>query len=112
MSRVIRKLHRKQAEFTNFSSNETAELSEPNKTSEENTESVKFKAEAALERSDVAAYNLGNNSNEIDSIRAELLEDDYHSKLTEPSFSDDTHDRNGKNEELSSEYWHFVGSYE
>ena len=48
----------------------------------------------------------------IDRIRSEIQEDEYHCLFDEPDFSDDTHDWGDNEESVSSDYWHFLGSYE
>lgn len=48
----------------------------------------------------------------IDRIRSEINEDNYHSGLNEPDYSNDTHDWGDNLELVSSDYWHFLGMYE
>lgn len=49
----------------------------------------------------------------IDRIRTEILEDNYHSKLAEPQYWDETHNWSSDDDELTSDdYWHFLGMYE
>ena len=48
----------------------------------------------------------------INSIRAELLEDKYHSDLAESDYSNDTHDWGEHGFEYSDEYWNFLGRFE
>lgn len=110
MNKEIRRLHRKKPEFTNFSSSEAPELSHQ-------TEST----EHSIQQNSDDAYSLQpqiTNShptvrtNDINSIRAEFLDDTYHSELCESDFSNDTHDWGGDSQNLSNDYWHFVGSFE
>ena len=49
---------------------------------------------------------------QINLIRSEILDDDYHSELAESNFSDDTHDWGEDSHLASDDYWHFVGMYE
>lgn len=48
----------------------------------------------------------------VDLIRTELLEDVYHAELSEPHFSDDTHNWGNGNKLISDDYWHFLGRFE
>ena len=48
----------------------------------------------------------------IDRIRSEIQEDEYHCLLNEPDYFNDTHDWADNHESVSSDYWHFLGSYE
>lgn len=48
----------------------------------------------------------------INSIRSELLDDFYHSDLTQSDYSNDTHDWHGEGETISDDYWHFLGRFE
>ena len=48
----------------------------------------------------------------IDRIQKEINEDNYHSKLNEPEYSNDTHDWSDDLDLVSSDYWHFLGMYE
>ena len=48
----------------------------------------------------------------INSIRSELLDDFYHSDLTQSDYSNDTHDWDGEGETISDDYWHFLGRFE
>ena len=52
------------------------------------------------------------NEQNINSIRAELLEDVYHSDFAESNYSNDTHDWGNHGYSHSDEYWHFLGRYE
>ena len=52
------------------------------------------------------------NEQSINSIRAELLEDIYHSDLAESNYTNDTHDWGNHGYSHSDEYWHFLGRYE
>ena len=110
MSRQIRRLHRKKIDFTNFSS------SEPN-ISPNLAESTEHSTREDLSDDSTLQPQLTNPSitignNGINTIRAELIEDTYHSELAESDFSDDTHDWGGDSQHFSSDYWHFVGSFE
>ena len=49
---------------------------------------------------------------QINLIRSEILDDNYHSELAESNFSDDTHDWGEDSYLISDDYWHFVGMYE
>ena len=48
----------------------------------------------------------------IDRIRSEINEDQHHCSLNEPYYSNDTHDWGDHHENISSDYWHFLGQYE
>ena len=48
----------------------------------------------------------------IDRIRTELLEDNYHTKLVEPEYWDESHNWSDGDESVSDDYWHFLGRYE
>ena len=45
-------------------------------------------------------------------IGTEINENNYHSQLDEPEYSNDTHDWCDNFESASSDYWHFLGRYE
>ena len=110
MSRQIRRLHRKKNNFTNFSSGEPPEspnLAESTEHSIEQNLSDDSPLQPQLTNSSIT---IGNNG--INTIRAELIEDTYHSELAESDFSDDTHDWGGDSQHFSDDYWHFVGSFE
>ena len=49
---------------------------------------------------------------QVNLIRSEILDDNYHSELAESNFSDDTHDWGEDSHLISDDYWHFVGMYE
>ena len=53
-----------------------------------------------------------NNQNTVDRIHSEIQDEEYHSLLDEPNYSDDTHDWGNNYELVSSDYWHFLGRYE
>jgi hypothetical protein len=110
MSKEIRKLHRRKTDFTNFSSSESPDLPNP-------TEST----ESSIQQDSDDAFSLPlqiadsfstTTTNDINTIRAELLEDQYHSDLAESDYSDDTHDWGWDSHQLSGDYWHFLGRYE
>lgn len=110
MSKEIRKLHRRKKEFTNFSSRKAPEL--PNQT-ESTEDSIQQDSDDAYSlQPQITNSHSTSGTNDINSIRAEFLDDTYHSKLSESDFSDDTHDWGGDSQNLSSDYWHFVGSFE
>ena len=110
MSREIRRLHRKKAKFTNFSNGEPSEvdnLPESNQSSlQENSD------DARPLPSQIASSVATAFTNDINSIRAEFIEDTYHCELNESDFSDDTHDWGDDDQSASVDYWHFVGSFE
>ncbi len=99
----MRRLHRKKTQFTNFSS------SQPIETTEDSAEQVESEAVSSQTQ---ASSNQSLGINDINAIRAELREDTYHAQLSESDFSNDTHDWGGENQEISTDYWHYVGSYE
>ena len=110
MSRQIRRLHRKKIDFTNFSSllpPESPNLAESIEHSTRENLSDVSSLQPQLTNSSIT---IGNN--DINTIRAEMIEDTYHSELAESDFSDDTHDWGGDSQSLSNDYWHFVGSFE
>ena len=53
-----------------------------------------------------------NNQIAVDRIRSEIQDEEHHSLLDEPNYSDDTHDWSDNYELVSSDYWHFLGRYE
>lgn len=139
MSQEIRRLHRKKTEFTNFSSSEPPEsnIEQPSKESSKrrrrrqqdksstdmnndflnSTELSPRNSEEDGENTFLSPPQMissyfSNSTNNIDSIRAEFLDDTYHSKLADSDYSDDTHDWGGDNQDLSDDYWHFLGRYE
>ncbi|MEL6929963.1 MAG: hypothetical protein AAFO95_15170 [Cyanobacteria bacterium J06600_6] len=105
MSRQIRRLHRKKTEFTNFSASEPSVLPNP-------VDSTEHSIGQNSAPTPLTNSSFSNGSNDINTIRAELREDTYHSELAESDFTDDTHDWGGDSENYSSDYWHFVGSFE
>lgn len=107
MSKEIRRLHRKQTQFTNFNSSQSIELSNSTKSIEPNVKDNSKDNPPLRKNSDSLA-----DSNDINAIRAEFQEDTYHCKLAESDFSDDTHDWGGDLQDLSDDYWHFLGSFE
>jgi len=109
MSREIRRLHRKQKEFTNFSSSKSLESSNLTGSTEHSTES---NSDAAYSPQPQIVNHSTAHINDINAIRAEFLEDAYHSKLSESDYSDDTHDWGGDGQDISDDYWHFVGSFD
>ena len=48
---------------------------------------------------------------QINLIRSEILDDDYHSQIAESNYWDDTHNWSNDSQ-LSDDYWHFLGLYE
>lgn len=110
MSRQIRRLHRKKTDFTNFSSSEASELPNPAESTEHTTE--RDSDNVPLLQPPLTSSPSAIDKNDINTIRAELREDTYHSLLAESDFTDDTHDLGGDSQSLSSDYWHFVGSFE
>ena len=110
MSKEIRRLHRKKTEFTNFSSSESSEL--PNQTESTEHNIQQDSDDAYSLKPQITNSRSTARTNDINSIRAEFLEDTYHSKFSESDFSDDTHDWGGNSQSLSDDYWHFVGSFE
>lgn len=109
MSQEIRRLHRKTREFTNFSS-ELPELPSSTESIESSTQ-PDFNDAYSLQSQMTNSHPTAS-TNDINSIRAEFLEDAYHSELNESDFSDDTHDWDGDSQQISSDYWHFLGRYE
>jgi len=103
MSREMRRLHRKKTQFTNFSS------SQPIESTEDSAEQVESEAVSSQTK---ASSHQPLAINDINAIRAELREDTYHAQLCESDFSDDTQDWGGENQDISTDYWHFVGSYD
>lgn len=73
------------------------------------TETPQVDPTPAPDHSEIASSNI---SSDLDYIRAELLEDQYHSDLAESDYSDDTHDWGWDSQTLSDHYWHFLGKYE
>ncbi len=150
MSREIRRLHRKQTQFTNFTGSQATELPSSTESIEQNiadasgkpfrrrrrqrqddsfaetnnipsllnsTESTEQNIRDDSEDTPLATplvtdYYSNLNINDSNSIRAEIKEDIYHSKLADSDFSDDTHDWGGDLHEVSDDYWHFLGRYE
>ena len=110
MSLEIRRLHRKKTDFTNFSSSEPTYLTNPTESNEpliqQDSDDV-----SSLQPQIADSYSTAS-TNDINTIRAELLEDQYHSDLAESDYSDDTHDWGWNSQKLSSDYWHFLGLYE
>lgn len=110
MSRQIRRLHRKKTDFTNFASSEPSELSNSAESTEHATEKDSSNVSPLQPSLTISPFAIG--KNDINTIRAELREDTYHSELAESDFTDDTHDWGGDSQHLSNDYWHFVGSFE
>lgn len=107
MSKEIRRLHRKQTQFTNFNSSQSVELPDSPEPIEPNVRDDSEDNPPLRVNSYSPIY-----SNDINAIRAEFQEDTYHCKLAESDFSDDTHDWGGELHDLSDDYWHFLGSFE
>jgi len=110
MSKEIRRLHRKKTEFTNFSSSESPELSSSTESTEDNIQQDSDADYSPQPQTTNSHLTVG--TNDINAIRAEFREDTYHSKFSESDFTDDTHDWGGDSQNLSDDYWHFVGSFE
>ncbi|MDJ0592835.1 MAG: hypothetical protein QNJ72_23070 [Pleurocapsa sp. MO_226.B13] len=110
MSRQIRRLHRKKTDFTNFSPSEPSELSNSAESTEQGTEKDSSDVSSLQSQLTTSPSTVG--KNDINTIRAELREDTYHSELAESDFTDETHDWGGDSQGLSDDYWHFVGSFE
>ena len=53
--------------------------------------------------------NITSHQATIDRIRSEINEDNYHSQLNEPEYSNDTHNWSDEQDVFSSDYWHFLG---
>ncbi|MEO1670298.1 MAG: hypothetical protein AAFR77_05840 [Cyanobacteria bacterium J06631_2] len=139
MSKEIRRLHRKKTEFTNFVGNEMSEHS-LEKTSDKgsrrhrrrsksddsiNNDSVLpnstelFSQNIGENQEDISraeplaiAFSASTSTNDIDSIRADLLEDIFHSKVTDSDYSDEQYDWGGNSQDTSEDYWHFLASYD
>ena len=60
----------------------------------------------------VIASHGSETTNDIDAVRADLREDLSHSTFADSNYSDDTHDWGGDSQDISDDYWHFVGSFE
>lgn len=137
MSKEIRRLHRKQKPFTNFSTSQPTEpnqhdftdtATEPSRRqrrrgqndSESDTSyisSLTNPPQSKEEQIDDDSQTTPTSSspvinNNINSIRAEFQEDNYHQELSQSDFSDDTHDWGSDSVLLSADYWHFLGSFE
>lgn len=138
MSQELRRLHRKQKPFTNFST--SSQSTEPNQhdltdtatqpnsrrrrrrqnDSESDTNYISSLTNSPQskeeqidddEKTTVTSSSPVINNN-INSIRAEFQEDAYHQELSQSDFSDDTHDWGNDSNLLSADYWHFLGSFE
>ena len=109
MSKEIRRLHRNKTVFTNFTSTKPPELPNPKESTEPIIQHSDFSSPVQPQMPS-SSSNIGNNN--INTIRADLLEDANHSKFAESDFSDDTHDWGGDSQLLSDDYWHFLGRYE
>jgi hypothetical protein len=110
MSQEIRRLHRRKTDFTNFSSSESPNSANP---TESTAFSIQQDSDDASSLQPLIANSFSTDStNDINTIRAELLEDLYHSNLAESDYSDDTHDWGWDSQILSDDYWHFLGKYE
>jgi hypothetical protein len=110
MSQEIRRLHRRKTDFTNFSSSESPSLPNP---TESTASSIQQDSDDAPSPQPLIANSYSTDStNDINTIRTELLEDLYHANLAESDYSDDTHDWGWDSQTLSDDYWHFLGKYE
>jgi hypothetical protein len=110
MSKEIRRLHRRKTDFTNFTSSESPDLPNPTESTESCIQQDSDNASSLQPQ--IIDSRSAVSSNDINAIRAELLEDLYHSDLAESNYSDDTHDWGWDNHQLSDHYWHFLGRYE
>jgi|GEM_PF-3329144 len=110
MSRQIRRLQRKNTDLRNFPDNESPDFLNLTESTEHSTESNSDDASSFQSQITSSSSNVG--SNNINSIRAELREDNYHSMFADSDFSDDTHDWGGDNQDISDDYWHFLGLFE
>lgn len=52
-----------------------------------------------------------NLQDQIDLIRSEILDDEYHSQIADTNFTDNTHHWSDDSSQ-SDDYWHFLGRYE
>ena len=48
---------------------------------------------------------------QINLIRSEILDDEYHSQIADTNFTDDSHHWSDDSSQ-SDDYWHFLGNYE
>lgn len=110
MSKEIRRLHRKKTDFTNLSISEPPNLPNPVESTESDIQ--QDSDDASFLPPQIADSFSTATTNDINTIRAELLEDQYHSNLAESNYSDDTHDWGWDSQKLSDDYWHFLGRYE
>ena len=109
MSKEIRRLHRNKTVSTNSSSIEAPELSNLADSTKPRIKHYDLPASVQT-KMPISSSDIGNN--DINTIRADLLEDAYHSKFAESDFSDDTHDWGGDSQLISDDYWHFLGRFE
>jgi hypothetical protein len=110
MSQEIRRLHRRKTDFTNFSSNEPPYLTNPSNLTESSIQQD-FDNASSLQPQIADSYSTAS-TDDLSAIRAELLEDDYHSTLAESDYWDDSHSWSNGDELLCDDYWHFLGRYE
>ena len=107
---IIRKRRRRRNAFLAVDNLTPSDLASPPESSDnllDSNSDVPPSVEPPTAFPSFTAYNL-----DINSIRAELLEDTYHSEFAESDYSDDTHDWGGDNLHLSLDYCHFLGRYE
>ena len=150
MSREIRRLHRKQTQFINFSGTQIDKLSDSIESVEQNntdtsdqslrkrrrrtnnsevdislitptkpssfinTEAKSDDASSIESQVTINSTTTNTTSHQatIDRIRSEINEDQYHCSLNEADYSNDTHDWGDDHDNISSDYWHFLGQYE
>ena len=84
----------------------TVESPQSNEPSEENNET----SDDAIAVQSTVTLNV-NLQDQIDLIRSEILDDNYHSQIAETNFTDDTHHWSDY-PSLSDDYQHFLGHYE
>ena len=112
MSRQIRRLHRNKTDFTNFTSSEQSELPNSVESNEHSIDIEQNLSDSSSLQPQMTSSPFSIGSNDINTIRAELRFDSYHSLIAESDFTDDTHDWGGDSQSFSNDYWHFVGSFE
>ena len=84
----------------------TVELPQSNEPSEENNET----SDDAIAVQSTVTLDV-NLQDQIDLIRSEILDDNYHSQIAESKYWDDTHHWSD-DPSLSDDYQHFLGHYE
>ena len=106
---VIRKRRRIRSNVENASSTSDISQQSPVDSSHEDVEQD-FDDNQIRPQTSISSTTI--NEQSINSIRAELLEDIYHSDFAESNYSNDTHDWGNNDYSHSEEYWHFLGRYE